>query len=219
MNEFPPLLAAWNIEEMRGQVLLGVRIVACVVGAAVGWFIASPLFRGLYRLYSPRKGIPGMLLFPLRLLSAAGIAAVVYFWLPLGFGGGGGLGSGGGTGDGDGPFKGTGNGANSADPNSTSKPNDNAPQKTNALPKPRDPVVIELVPSKVEKKYYLVKHKDRQDPPRNFEEVEKLIKENKDNYEVRITFGPNAPSSKTLTFRRLIDLLEELKIPHTKEKE
>lgn len=222
MNQLHPLLAAWNMDEMQGKIELVIKIAATVVGAAVGWFVSGPLFSVIYRLFSPRKGISGELLIPLRLLSAAGVAAIVYFFLHFGIGGWGGLGSGGGQGNGIGKGK-DGNGQNGqTDPDSTgkdpsSKPND--PQKTNPASKvPPENIVIELVPSK-EKKYYVVKHKDRQDPPRNFEEVEKMVKENKGNYVAHITFAQDAPSSRTLTFTKLRELLEGQKVPHTQDKE
>jgi hypothetical protein len=92
---------------LESGVLLILRIIACVGGAIVGWFISDPLTRLAYRL-AFRGATPGWIL-PLSKLSGAALTAVlVFLFLPLG---GLGLGVGmGGKGKGDGKGAGPGGG-------------------------------------------------------------------------------------------------------------
>src|SRR5262245_47434183 len=78
----------------------GLRLLAASVGAIGGWIVAGPLAGGLVRLIFRRPlGDNGKLV--ARFLGGGAIAALIYFYLPLGPGGGG-EGTGGGIGDGTG---------------------------------------------------------------------------------------------------------------------
>src|SRR5438552_11875257 len=75
-----------------------IRIIVTVVGAVVGWFVCDPLTRVLYRL-SFRGATPGSILIGAKFTGAATASLLIYFLLPLSFGGGsGGLGGPGGSG-------------------------------------------------------------------------------------------------------------------------
>ena len=196
MNDLHPLLA--NLDDLRGYLFLGLRIAACLAAAVAGWFLASPIFRALYRMVSPRKGIPGELLFWLRLASAGALATAVFLLLAhFGFGGGGG-GSGwfggGGGGSGLGSVSG-GNGNGDGDGNSknvssnTSTGNNTSGNRSDSHPAAR--IEIKMVPGGEQAKYYrvIVKEPPRQDPERNMDEIKRFLKDNKPTISaVDITF-------------------------------
>ena len=176
MQDLPTIFAVWDPEEMRGHVLTAIRIVACVVGAALGWFLASPLFRGLGRLFSPSKGMPGSVLFTARLSSACAVGAAVYFYLPLG-GGFGGFGLGQATDPAKAKAPARMAPARTLNPDAIPGKNYD-PAKKSELGKVRDKVEIEIGPDRNKSKsYYLVKRKDTKPEATTLEDVEKMVKE------------------------------------------
>jgi hypothetical protein len=215
MNDLPTLFAAMDYEQIRGYVIVGIRIIACFFAAVAGWFVASPILRGLYRLYSPRKGIPFRLLFPLRLVSACALATVVWF-VSLHFGGSGwGFGGGGPGGDKTGgPGDGKGTGSDSGMVQGTTLGNNH--QKTAGDPAKavRQIIEIEIVPQKDKNKcFYLVKSEPN---AKTWEEIEKsvkeLVKDKNGHWEAHITFNADdrTPTIYAPAVSRLLTLLDGL---------
>ena len=220
MRDVPLILADLNLDEMRGYVFVAIRVVAGVVAAGLAWFLASPFFRILYRMFSPRKGIPGALLIPLRLASALTLGAAVFWFLPLGGGSGwGGFGSGMGAGD----NKGKGKGEGSENPSNGDVKSTNPDPKNNVKSvgssKDRTAIEIEIVPGKDAKKFYLLKKEGQ--VPGTFDDIKKLVIENKDKWQVHITFNRDGdtPTSDSAVYRRLEKLLDDNDVPHSKGKE
>ena len=211
-----------DLDSMRVYIFWGIRILACLVGAALSWYLASPLFRGLYRVFSPRRGIPGSLLFPLRLVSAGVTATAVFVFLPLGGGGGGWGGLGPGAGPGEGPGKGPGDGSGIVSTNNDPSVKSNNPGKVNTEPsKVREKIEIEMVPDEKDtKRFYLLKIKNPKTEAGTLEDVKKWVAPNKATWEVHITFNSDGetPTETSPAVRKLESLLDEQGIPHTKEK-
>ena len=168
------------------------RIIATVGGAVVGWFVCDPLTRGIYRL-SFKGTTPGSVLFLAKLGGATTLALLIWFFLPLG-GGGGGLGWG--PGMGGGPGKGPGQGGDKkgagSDVNSkTDKETKDAKIITTPKVVPqRELLKIEILggprfKNDGEDRYYLFKSKEISSP-RSLAEVEEYFKKNHDKLQVEI---------------------------------
>ena len=118
-----------------------VRIIAAVGGAIVGWFACDPLTRLTYRL-SFKGATPGSLLLVTKFTGAATLALLIYFFLPLGGGGGFGWG----PGQGGGPGKGQGASGAEVASDTTSKNGKTAPKKkTDANPKTLERIEIVII--------------------------------------------------------------------------
>lgn len=161
-------------------VLFVVRIIATVGGAVVGWFACDPLTRGLYRL-SFRAAAPASILLGAKLSGAALASVLIWFFMPLG-GGGGGLGWGPGLGGA--PGKGPGQGGNKVVNNGSSQDikdsKSNTPAKAQTQ---RKPLEIEILggsrfKSDGEDRYYLPKLKDAESA-HSLAELEKYFQQNK----------------------------------------
>ena len=90
---------------LNDKLLEIVRVIATVGGAVVGWFLCDPLTRIIYRI-SFRSATPAALLFMVKAGGALTLSLLIYFFIPLGGGGGPGFGPGLGGGPGKGPGKG-----------------------------------------------------------------------------------------------------------------
>jgi hypothetical protein len=162
-------------------VLFIVRIIATVGGAVAGWFVCDPLTRLLYRA-SFRGATPGAILFSAKTTGAVTASLLIWFFMPLG-GGGGGLGWGPGLGGG--PGKGAGPGGDKVAANGKDKPGkdakDNKDTTLKSIPQ-REPVEIEILGGPRFKedgveRYYLLRLKSPE-PPRSLAELEEYFKEN-----------------------------------------
>ena len=168
------------------------RIIATVGGAVVGWFVCDPLTRGVYRL-SFKGTTPGSLLFLTKLAGATGVALLIWFFMPLGGGGGGlGWGSGMGGGPGKGPGQGGDKKGTGAESNTkVDKDTKNAKNiTTSKIVPPRELLKIEILggprfKDDGEDRYYLFKGKDSQSP-RSLSEVEEHFKQHPDKLQIEI---------------------------------
>jgi hypothetical protein len=152
-----------------------IRIIVTVVGAIAGWFVFDPLTRVFYRL-SFRGATPGFLLVSGKAAGAATVSLLIYFLLPLSFGGGsGGPGGPGGTG-------GPGNGDPSASNNRDNKAKPNPDPKTDSTsktPPQLERVEIEIIGKKRfvrdgKNRFYLLK---RAEPALSIDDLEPYLKE------------------------------------------
>jgi len=185
---------------MTAGVYLLIRSAAAVGGAIIGYFVMGPALRLLYRLAFQRP-VPGWLLPLGRLAGAALIAALIFFFLPLG----GGPGWGWGPGWGAGPGEGTGKGGESGD----------KVKVTNGAKKGgvREKLVIELLGGKRymgEGRYYLIK---REPPARTLNEVEEFIKDKADKLEVHVHLTDESVAASHPAVGRLRERLEHYQIP------
>lgn len=166
-----------------------VRIIASVGGAVLGWFVCDPVTRLLYRL-SFRGATPGSILLGAKVTGAATLSLLIYFFMPLG-GGGGGLGWGPGLGGG--PGKGAGQGGDQAavsDGASKDAKDAKPPAKDKADTTPKatlESVEIEIISrdrfnyEDGKDRFYLLK---RAEPAISLTELEHYFKTNRTKIEV-----------------------------------
>jgi hypothetical protein len=192
--------------DVAAPLFLAIRITFAIVGMLIGWFLGGPLSRGIYRLAFQRP-IPGWMLPWMKLLWGSGLAALLFFFLPLGGGGGWGTG---GTGWGLGNGSGTG-----TDGVKDGKPNGDPVTKVIGK-KGRETLTIELVGGVRylgEDRYYLI---DRKEPAASLAAVEKKIASTTAPLEIEIllgkdedrTVGPGHDAVKALR-----ELADQHKIP------
>jgi hypothetical protein len=93
--------AAGEFTAVQESVALVLRVLLAAVGVFLGWLLAAPAARVLYRV-ALRRPIPPRVLTASRMVTAIVCGVLVFLLFPLGYGGGGG-GRGGGKGPGDGP--------------------------------------------------------------------------------------------------------------------
>jgi hypothetical protein len=167
------------------------RLIATIGGAVVGWFVCDPLTRVGYRaLY--REPAPGFLIFTFKAIGATFLGLAIYFWMPLG--GGGGLGQG--PGKGGLPGKGAGKGGDKAVPSDSSKKDDKPtldPKLDKATPNGKTPPIREMVlievlggerfPTDGKDRYYLLK---KADAPVSLYELEGYFKQHAHKLEIKI---------------------------------
>jgi len=183
------------------------RVIAGLGGAIIGYFLAGPvvrlLYRGAFHQPAPREAIFA------GKLCGAGLVGVLFFFL-VGLGGHFGFGPGGG-GDGNG----TGNGGHGS---SEKKGGDSQTddKKSDVSPKVRQVLEIELLGGeryKGEERFYLL---HRKEPAATLKEVQKYFQENKD-LEVHIilrTAPEMSVSESTGTVIRLRKLADKYGIPN-----
>jgi hypothetical protein len=99
------VIVPFNFDDIRELFFFVLRLMACVGGFLVGWFVTGPVASLGYWLIS-RRSLPQFANYWAKLIVGIGVALLVFWFLPLGGGGGGGGGSGGGIGKGIGPGKG-----------------------------------------------------------------------------------------------------------------
>lgn len=175
-----------------------IRIIATVGGAVVGWFLGDPLTRLTYRLLY-REAAPGILLFSVKSMAAISLALAIYFWMPLG--GGGGLGQGPGKGGlpGKGPGKGGGDKAGPTEPPKKDTKPSLDPKLDKATTDPKKPLAREMVlieviggerfPTDGKDRYYLLK---KVDPPVSLTELEEYFKQHRSKLEIKIVHTDNS---------------------------
>jgi hypothetical protein len=163
------------------------RVLATGVGGVIAWFLAAPVGRGLYRLAFQRP-MPAGGVVASRFIGALGVAALIYFFLPLGEPGGGGTGTGGGTGAGHGPgiADKSGTGKPGTDVASTDKGGGNAKGQL-----PKDGLAIEILGgTRKEKRFYLVQGKEM-----NLTEVDEFLTKNAGTWrKIYIVTTDNSPA-------------------------
>lgn len=206
---WPALAAQLSLTEPLFWVL---RFIAGVGGAFIGWFLTDPLTRITYRLIA-RQPVPGWVLPWTKMLGAATLGLLVFFFIPLGEGGGG-LGWGPGQGGGPGQGKDAG-GKGTSDKTDGKKPLTDAPAKDTKGPTKtvREIVEIELLGGPRYPgggKYYLI---DRRDPPRTLEEVEQYLKKRKDQIEVHVILTEQSVGRHHSAYLLLRDKLRVQGIP------
>jgi hypothetical protein len=184
---------------MTEGVYLLIRSAAAIGGAIIGYFVMGPGLRLLYRLAFQRP-VPGWLLPLGRLGGAALIAALIFFFLPLGGGPGWGWGPGWGAGPGDGTGKGE---------------SGDKVKVTNGAKKGtvREKLVIELLGGKRypgEGRYYLIKSEP---PPRTLGEVEEHVKDKSDKLLVHVLITDESVAASHPAVARLRELLQRHQIP------
>jgi hypothetical protein len=195
-------------------ILFFVRVIATVGGAVVGWFATDPLTRLIYRL-SYKGPTPGSVLFGAKFTGAVTLAILIWFFMPLG-GGGGGLGWGPGLGGG--PGKGPGQGGDKTGNAQNGKDAKDAKNKTAKTEPEREPVKIEILGgarfvNDGEERYYQVLRKG--EAARSLKELEAFLK--KDNpslieiVHTDDTALDNTEDSPTVRLQRLATKLD---IPH-----
>jgi hypothetical protein len=177
---------------MSETVLHIVRIIASVGGAVVGWFVCDPVTRLTYRL-SFRGATPGAVLVGAKLTGATTLSLLVYFFLPLGGGGGFGWG----PGQGGGPGKGPGPGgdkvvdANTKDAKETKDAK--SPEKDKTPKKTLESIEIEIISrdrfidNEKEDRFYLL---NRAAPAKSLSELEDYFKKNGTKIEVTPVLTP-----------------------------
>jgi hypothetical protein len=191
------LFAQFNFTE---EMLWGLRFLAGLVGALLGWYASGPLLRLLYRV-SFRRPIPGWLLPWGRLGAAVGLALLAFFFLPLGSGS---------SGLGWGPGHGGGPGLGSAAPPSAVNKDSAVPPRSKSA---REIVDIEMLGGKNypgEGRYYLL---NRTGPPRSLEEIKEYLAKKGDKIEVHIVLTEQSVAPNHGAVARLRDLLDRDHIP------
>ncbi len=191
------------LELFHSQMILDViRYVATFVGVVIGWFITAPLAAIAYRIVA-RTGMPGWGMAFTRMIGGAAAGVAVYYFLPLGWGGGG-FGPGGGPGNGGMvAAKDAKAGDVHAKPGT---PSDYQPANKNVLP-------IELLGGKRYKndmKYYLI---DGQVNAVKLGQVEDFLKNNKKYTSVDIIITLQSVDEDHDAVVRLRNLTDKYKLP------
>jgi hypothetical protein len=177
MNDGTPwaggCFAASEFTAVQDLVALMLRLLLSGLGVFLGWLLAKPLARGVYRLAFQRP-IPPRVLTASRMSAAIVCGVLVFLLFPLGYGGGGG-GRGGGKGPGVGPGSASGNDKGGNDKGGKDD------KGVAPLPgKPGETVRIALIASdkyKHDQRWYLI---DGKEPARTLAEVEAYLKQHQD---------------------------------------
>lgn len=203
-------LDLFDFSSVSATFYFGVRILLTILAGLIGWFVLGPTSAVLHRL-AFQKPISGQSKFGTRLAGALIVAALAFFFIPLGGGRGpgpGGPGSGGyGTG-GDQPGgggKGSGPGGGNGDSNGTGIGQGGV-------------LTVEIVAIKNyednSQKYYLI---DAKEPARTLGEVEAILKQNKGKWARMniIVYGNSFPPEGDIVVQPLVHLAERYKITHS----
>jgi hypothetical protein len=178
------------------------RGAAAVGGAVIGWFLAGPACRLLVRA-AFHKPTPPLAIYPARIGGAVVLGCLIFYYLPLGFGGSGGWGLGPGPGPGGGKGS-TGNASNGTAKNSATHQEDPSPR--------REVLEIELIGGgryKGDGKFYLL---HRKEPPVTIREVEDYFQENKGRLEVHIVLTSESVGQSHVAVQRLRNLADKYKM-------
>jgi hypothetical protein len=203
--------ALFGAVDLSEILFTAIRLAAAVGGAIVGWFLAGPVTRLLYRLAFQRP-VPGGLL-PWAKMSGALLVGFLFFCIVhlggtgLGWGWGPGEGSGPGFGPGTGGGPGTGLTKDGKGHVEVGKDKKN-PQKST-----RDEVEIELISSqkyKQDGKYYLLK---RAEPALDLKEVESFFEKSNKNMIVKIVLTDESVGTGTGAAIRLREVANKYDIP------
>ncbi|MCC6421429.1 MAG: hypothetical protein IT429_24695 [Gemmataceae bacterium] len=195
MSESMPLAF---LSDFREVVVFSLRVLLSLFGAWLGWLLARPVARILFRLAFQRP-IPDKVLIVARLLGAVGAAALVFLLFPLALSG---LGPGLGPGLGGGPGKGAGQVGGKGD----GKDGDGK-EKKEKKGEPYDSaktLAIEMIPSaqyQGDGRYYLIGGKE---PPRSLAQVKEYLEEHKKQVRtVEIVIYRNTPGQGHLAVKAL----------------
>lgn len=205
------LLAFVDLTNTQQLIFWGIRGVVALIAAIVGWILAGPTFRILYRLAFHRP-ISGAVLPMLRLGAAVGLAALAFFFVNFGGGGGWGFGGGGGGGFGTGTGKGDGTETKSDSPDGKTI------AKANGK-KAREKIDIEILGGDRypgDSKYYLFQRKDA---PMDIDEVEAALAKKTTSLEVTIVITDDSAGQGLGVQSKLVELLNKNKIPHREQKD
>jgi hypothetical protein len=189
-----------------------IRVAAGVGGAIVGWFLAGPVTRLLYRSAFHRP-VPNWLLPWTKMAGALLLGFLLFYFLPLGggLGWGWGPGEGGGPGLGPGPGGGPGSGTDGKEKKGGK---DGSADKQQSEETVRQRVEIELIgpldPRFKHDHYYLLK---RAEPAINLSEVESHFKKDQDKIEVHVILTDKSPGRGQGALGRLIELTSQYRIP------
>ncbi len=203
------LLAQLGLSE---QFLWGLRFVAGLVGAGLGWAVSGPLTRVLYWIIV-RRTTPGWVIPWGKLCGAMVVGLLVFFLIPLGGGSGLGWGPGGGSGHG----KGAGDGGETnvaVTPPTKSEPN-NRPRTKGS----KDLVEIEVLGGKNynnDERYYLL---NRTGSPRTLGEIDEFLLKNRARIEVDIVLTEQSVARTHGAVTRLSKALDEAQIHHVVKEE
>jgi hypothetical protein len=175
MTEGMPPLGLNLLHDLGEGVVLVLRIILALLGALLGWWLTSPLVKGISRLAFRRRPSAPVLTVS-RLSGAVLVALALFYFFPLGFGGGGtggGLGEGVGTGSGaKGPGQGDGGRKDGKQKQPEVKPGESG-----------ETVRVEMIlASRYEKntgRYYLIESKA---PPKTLEEVDQYLNDHKGRF-------------------------------------
>ncbi|GEM_PF-6173309 len=184
---------------MTAPIFLFVKIATAIGGALLGYILSGPAIRLLFRLAFHRP-VPGWFLPLGRLGGAALLGALLFFLVSLG-GSGFGWGGAGGSGTGLGPGAGKTGG-------DKAKPGTGTSEKAT-----REKLVIELLGGNRvagDQRYYLLKG---QEPAKTLGEVEDLIKEKSDKFEVHVVLTDESVAASHPAVARLRELLQRYQVP------
>jgi hypothetical protein len=197
MNNWP-FAAVWadlDVGGIREIVTVALRGFVAVVAAFLIWIVSGPLLRLLYRA-ATRRPAPGWAVGGGRLASAVLVGLLVFWYLPLGGGGGSGWGLfGGGGGSGTGPGKGgPGEGTGTGKEKTTKETREG-----------KEVLLVELIVPRPgvepDGRFYLVGGKE---PPRKLEEIDKLLQENQGRFgQMEIRCYANTPAEESRPVRDL----------------
>jgi hypothetical protein len=166
---------------LREIILSGLRLVVAVGVAFVAWVLCGPLVRLIARLFT-KKPLPNWAVFLFRSMGAVVAGLLVFYYLPLGFGG-----SGWGFGPGPGGTPGAGgNGLIAKGKPGKSQATQNGEDSDGKDGKPsaaKETLAIEMLGGKRflegSGKYYLIQRKA---PAITLDEVEAYLKKNQDRF-------------------------------------
>src|SRR5438105_3154266 len=184
----------------------GLRVLAGLAGAFVGWMFTGYVVRFLVRLAFHRP-TPRPVLTLSRLLGALAIGLLVYYYLHPGGSGGWGWGGGGGGGSGSGQGSHGGTASGKTTPDKSTRP---AVEGTTQKAPGKDTLVVELLGGsryKGEGRYYVVQGKP---PARTLKEIEALLKAGKERLgKLEIVIRPDSVSRSHPATTRLQQLADE----------
>jgi hypothetical protein len=192
------------LSQITGSMFWILRVVAAIGAMIVGWFLAGPVARLMYRGVF-RRPAPRWLTTSARLGGAALFGLLVYFILPLG--GGGGFGWGPGAGGAPGLGAGTGSAKIANDEGTDAGKETVAKQTQRGL----ENLEIALIGGKRyqdDERFYLL---NRREPVVDLDHVEKYLKENSDHLAeyVTIVLAPTSVDALHGAVLRLSTVIEK----------
>jgi len=198
--------------DLNYYVTIGIKVVAAIGAAFVGWLAGGPISGMLSRLAFHRS--PGLIGTWLGRMVTAGIAGCLAFML-VNLGMGGGLGFGFGTGTGGGPGLGPGPGPGpKGEVVQAEESNPKVQPGVKPAPKPaREVVQIELVGGEKFEgggKYYLI---NRAGAAKTINEVREYFDKNKERLEVQIVLTPDSVAQNHPAVRVLRTLSQDYEFP------
>lgn len=185
-------------------VFIVLRLFAAAGAAGFGWFITGPICRLSIRALV-RKPAPWAIVFFSRPVGAAVLACLVFYFLPLGFGGGGGWGFGPGSG-----------GAPGQHTSIQTESSQSTKSEQTTAPK-REVYEIELIGGdryQNDENFYLLQ---KRAPAVSIKEVEKVFAEKPGHLEVHIILTPDSVGKSHVAFQRLLHLADKYRMTTRKD--